>query len=145
MQFIKTHIQGEYLYRVGFRGRWVTLYLHRYGGAQEKSERFHQHPWRWAISLLLRGWFDDEREEENVIFRRWSPSLTVYPRGMRHRVRNAREGVISLFIGIDRTQWEMDGAMVKCLEGYCHYTELNGDVDNPQKPRGQHPHGLDRK
>ena len=139
MQFIKTHIQGNYLYRVGLRGRWVTLYLHRYGGAQEKSEHFHQHPWRWAISLLLKGRFDDEMEEEAVICRRWAPSLSVYPRGMRHRVRNAKPGSLSLFIGIDRTQESMDGAKVQCLEGYCHYTELHGDVDYPQKPRKPFP------
>ena len=46
MHFVSTRIQKGYLRRIGIRGRWLTAYIHRYGGRQESSERFHQHPWR---------------------------------------------------------------------------------------------------
>ena len=133
MKFISTHIQNGYLHRVGIRGRWLTVYWHRYGGRPEKSERFHQHPWRWVASVLLWGWFDDhEAGKSEPPWARKAPSLRIYPRRMRHRVLHTKPGTMSLFIGFDRTQESMPNATVKCPEGYCHYTELSGQIDEPQ-------------
>ena len=133
MHFVSTRIQKGYLRRIGIRGRWLTAYMHRYGGRQESSERFHQHPWRWAISIILWGWFWDEKESRpDPPFSRRMGSVAIYPMTMRHRVRRAHPGTISLFIGINRTQIAMSNAQEKCSEGYCHYTELSGNIDEPQ-------------
>ena len=42
MRAIDVRIQGRWLRRRGLRGRWITVYVHRYGG-QESTERLHSH------------------------------------------------------------------------------------------------------
>ena len=54
MRAIDVRIQGRWLRRRGLRGRWITVYVHRYGG-QESTERLHSHPWAVAFGVVLRG------------------------------------------------------------------------------------------
>ena len=54
MRMIDVRIQGSWLRRRGVRGRWITVYLHRYGGS-ESTERMHSHPWVLAFGIVLRG------------------------------------------------------------------------------------------
>ena len=54
MRAIDARIQGRWLRRRGLRGRWITVYVHRYGG-QESTERLHSHPWAVAFEVVLRG------------------------------------------------------------------------------------------
>ena len=133
MTFISTRIQKGYLRRIGFRGRWLTVYWHRYGGRPEKSERFHQHPWEWVVSVVLRGYlWDATPVQPDPPFSRRMGSVAVYRRGQEHRIRSAGKGTMSLFVGWNRTQESIPNATVKCREGYCHYTELSGHIDEPR-------------
>ena len=123
MQWITVDIQGSYMHRVGFRGRWVTIYLHTYGGAEEVTERYHHHPWQRAVSLVLRGGFDDDIEYADTRTRRHG-SLRTYTWQMRHRLLKIIPGTISLFVGLGRTQVPIQpGATEKVAEGYAHWSE----------------------
>ena len=51
---IDVRIQGSWLHRRGLRGRWVTVYVHRYGG-QESTERLHSHPWVLGLRSSAQG------------------------------------------------------------------------------------------
>ena len=127
MKYIDVKIQNDWLHRRGFRGRWLTIYLHRYGGASESTERFHAHPWRWAISFLFKGSFREylagPLEDDTYPRFRFAPSLAIYSRFDLHRIISGSGA--SLFIGLFRTQiLEIDTASCKVPEGFCHYTEL---------------------
>lgn len=42
--------------------RGVRIYLHRFVGS-DPDRGVHDHPWRWAFSLVLAGWYLEERRE----------------------------------------------------------------------------------
>ena len=130
MKYIHSKIQNGYLTRRGLRGRFLTAYLHYYGGKAESTERYHSHPWKWAISIVLKGGFIDEYETCNGSQknRRRIFSVSIYDRDLRHRVLDSRAGTISLFFGIKRDQMPSKSATEKVPEGFAHYSELNGQI-----------------
>jgi len=77
--------------RLGFR-----VYLHRFIGS-DPDRGLHDHPWAWALTLILSGWYFEERRD-GTRARRWGyliPSGDVF-----HRVvlpKRQRE-VWSLFV-----------------------------------------------
>ena len=114
-------IQHGFMRRRGIRGRWLTIYLHRYGGKAEATERFHSHPWRLAIGVQLRGVMDEDRQGQ------WwrpraAPSIAFYRQSDRHRVRSATGW--TLFVGLLRTQRRMENATCCTKHGWAHYSEL---------------------
>ena len=125
MKYIDVDIQG-FMRRRGFRGRWVTVYWHTYSGHMEKTERYHSHPWRRAISIILKGGFMDDRicYAGKDKFCRKAPSLSTYSWMDQHRIMWAEAGTVSLFIGINRNPFPSKNATEKTKEGYCHYSEL---------------------
>ena len=129
MTYIESKIQDGYMTRRGWRGRWLTVYRHDYGGKPEKSERFHVHPWRWAISIVVKGFIHDSILSETGSRGRYPYSISVYRQSTSHRIIEADKKTVTLFIGIFRTQEPTHNADVKVKEGYCHYTELGGDID----------------
>lgn len=131
MTFIDSVIQNGFMRRRGWRGRWVTAYVHLYGGRTEETERFHSHPWKWAVSIVVAGpgfreQWEEKRGDEEIVRERWrSPfSIRVYASDDRHRIVHAEEGTRSLFIGLFRQQHESRCATISVPEGYCHYTEV---------------------
>lgn len=40
----------------------VRVYLHRFVG-RDPERGLHDHPWRWAASLVLTGWYVEERRD----------------------------------------------------------------------------------
>lgn len=40
----------------------VRMYLHRFVGS-DPDRGLHDHPWRWAFSLILAGWYIEERRD----------------------------------------------------------------------------------
>ena len=74
MKRIDAVLQRGFMTRRGWRGRWLTVYHHSYNGAREKSERFHVHPWRWAISIIYRGAFTDhlKKRRTSAEWRNWN-------------------------------------------------------------------------
>ena len=131
MKYIDAKIQGNFLWRRGIRGKYLTSYLHIYGGDSERTERFHNHPWKYAVSIVLWKGFDDEHiiDDRITSHKRRMFSIKIYNSELRHRLANPKKGTISLFFGIMRTQHPMRGATIQTKEGYCHYTEFNGFID----------------
>ena len=130
MTYINANIQDGFLRRRGFRGRFLTAYWHRYAGKEEVSGRSHAHPWRFSFGVVLSGGF----EEEIVYFpknrrklRRFL-SVSFYFPITFHRLLSVKKNTHTLFFGFFRHQSASPPAMVSCPEGYCHYSELYGDV-----------------
>ena len=126
MKAINVRIQGSWLHRRGLRGRWVTIYLHRYGG-QESTERLHSHPWVVAFGVVLRGTLlEFVAAEGSAPRRRGFLSLAIYRRSTMHRIEDG--DAVTFFMGLLRTQERIERAAdVRTAEGYCHYTEIMPD------------------
>ena len=120
MKFIrhKTH----FLHRKGFRGRWLTVYLHRYTGRLEETKRFHCHPWSLAISIVLKGGFMEFIPTQTRSIHRKAWSIDFYNRDYEHRVWCGKG--LSLFIGLNRIQHRDTNAESLTKEGGAHYTEI---------------------
>lgn len=135
MAFIDVDIQDGFLRRRGWRGKWLTVYWHRYGGMRERSERFHCHPWRFAVSVVFGGWLDDElliysteycQQAESRM--RGPLSVSFYGSRDRHRIAASRSGTRTLFLGFGRRQSAGENATEEFPEGFGHYTERSGKV-----------------
>ena len=126
MKAINVRIQGSWLRRRGLRGRWITVYVHRYGG-KESTERLHSHPWAVAFGVVLRGrLLEVVGLEESFPRRRGFLSVGMYRRRTLHRVEDG--DAVTLFVGFMRTQTRIQpAAEVRTAEGYCHYTEIMPD------------------
>ena len=123
MRIIDVRIQGSWLRRCGLRGRWITVYLHRYDG-EESTERLHSHPWVLAFGVVLRGGL-----QEIVGAKRSSPrkrgflSVGIYPKRTLHSIQGG--DAVTVFFGLLRTQKPIKkAAEIRTAEGYCHYTEI---------------------
>ena len=139
MRRIDNIIQNGFMRRRGFRGRWLTIYLHRYGGKAESTERFHAHPWRWAFGLVLSGRLVEDTGALGLSRRavRRPLSLAKYRnlpgRSVDHHRVVSADG-LTLFVGFLRHQDKCAGATAFTREGWAHYTELG--VDEPwQNPK----------
>ncbi len=69
MKKLYLSIQGGWLTRVGHRGRFLTVYRYWYWGG-ENTERFHSHPWRFSVGVVLRGWIEEKFPEMPPVLRR---------------------------------------------------------------------------
>lgn len=123
MKAVDVMIQGSWLRRRGVRGRWITVYVHQYGG-RESTERLHSHPWAVAFGVVLRGRLIEVLGTEDCTPRRRGLlSLAMYRRETRHRIEQG--DAVTVFVGILRTQTPIEGAAeIRTAEGYCHYTEI---------------------
>lgn len=137
MRWINNKIQGDFMHRRGLRGRWITIYLHKYGGKPEETERYHSHPWRWTFGLLLWGWMQEARGGLGAKLRR-APSIAAYHRSDEHRVIAAKGW--SLFVGIGRSQegHRCYGChLMDTFSSFGHYTELTKREWPHQGPGGK--------
>ena len=130
MEYIESDIQDGFMLRRGFRGRWLTVYVHRYSGKSELSERLHCHPWWLSFGLVLRGWFVEEvvRGSGLGLLRRGRFSVGYYGRCDRHRIMSVGGGTVTLFVGLLRRQDEGENATESFREGFGHYSERSGKV-----------------
>lgn len=39
----------------------LRVYLHQFVGSDPNTQGLHSHPWRWALSIILFGWYFEER------------------------------------------------------------------------------------
>ena len=137
MRYIDNFVQRPFMRRRGWRGKWVTAYLHDYSG-EEKAERFHTHPWRWAFGIVLSGLIEEDiktskggtRSNYRTRFR--CPFSIQFYRGCvtYHRIQFGRGRTV--FIGLFRRSWRDEerpsGHMdIRDAGGWCHYTELRRD------------------
>ena len=123
VKVINLRIQESWLRRRGLRGRWITVYLHRYGG-KESTERMHSHPWVLAFGVVIRGRLTEVvGQEDSDPRRRGFLSVGVYLKQTRHRIEDG--DALTVFIGLLRTQARIErAAEISTAEGYCHYTEI---------------------
>ncbi len=126
MRAIDVRIQGSWLCRRGLRGRWITVYLHRYGG-EESTERLHSHPWAVAFGIVLKSrLLEVVGTEESSPRQRGFLSVGMYRRQTRHQI--AQGDAVTVFVGLFRTQVRIkQAAEVRTAEGYCHYSEIMPD------------------
>lgn len=53
----------------------VRFYLHRFVGS-DPARGLHDHPWAWARSIVLSGWYFEERRDGKLHKVRWFNKLT---------------------------------------------------------------------
>ena len=118
MKAINVRIQGSWLHRRGLRGRWATVYVHRYGG-QESTERLHSHPWSFAFGVVFKGrLLEVVGEDVSPPQRRGLLSVGMYRRETLHRIEDG--DAVTVFVGLLRTQARIDrAAEIRTAEGYC--------------------------
>ena len=121
MAWIDLTQHNGFMRRRGWRGKWITAYLHVYDGSEEPTERLHSHPWRASFGIVLRGLL---LENVNGVVKARRPlSVTFYGRDTKHRIIGGK--AVTLFIGFGRTQERIkQAAEIKCAEGWAHYTEV---------------------
>ena len=132
MRTVNVKVQGNWLRRRGIRGRWVSVYIHQYGG-QEVTERLHSHPWLLAFGVILKGGLTEIIGEEGKCRRRRFLSVGMYSRKTQHRIVGG--DAVTIFVGLIRTQLPIERvAEIHTAQGYCHYTEIMPDERgfNPQ-------------
>ncbi len=85
----------------------VNLFLHRFHRSDD-DEALHNHPWAWAVSLVLAGGYDEERRVgDEVVRRRFRPWALNFLTGQTyHRVELLESDAWSLFVvGPKRSTW----------------------------------------
>ena len=75
------------------------LYLHRFHRGDDSPE-LHNHPWRWAVSLILAGGYVEERRKgEGVVRHTYRPgALNLLLASTFHRVELLERDAWSLFL-----------------------------------------------
>ena len=124
MRYIDVNVQNGFLRRRGLRGRWLTVYFHRYGGA-EVTERLHSHPWRYCFGVVLWGKLRElvkDAQCASTLRVRGPGSFQGYRSGDMHRIIKGRGA--SLFLGFGRTQRLLPCATERVPEGFAHYSEV---------------------
>lgn len=61
------YLVGKPATRDGAGGKW-RLYLHEFHKS-DSPEALHNHPWRWALSLVLKNGYLEEREDRPLTWR----------------------------------------------------------------------------
>jgi hypothetical protein len=78
----------------------VGVYIHRFHQGDDEPE-LHNHPWRWAVSLILAGGYIEERRDpdDRVRTRKIRPwTINFIRSGDFHRVDLLGEDAWSLFV-----------------------------------------------
>lgn len=90
------------------------LYLHRFHRSDDELE-LHNHPWRWAVSLVLVGGYFEERrlEDDTVKLRRiWPWTINIIRANDFHRVDLVESDAWTLFLVGPKSQgwgfWSRD-------------------------------------
>lgn len=93
-------------------GSWpVRAFIHKI--FRRDPDPVHNHPWRWAISVVLRGFYVEILNGERK--RRFAPSIHFYTHNDFHRIVGVDpvRGCWTLFIVGPKTgQWEFEDGRV---------------------------------
>lgn len=85
----------------GDKRRWpLSIYLHHFH-RPDLDNALHNHPWRWAVSLVLAGAYLEELPwPRNWRFRRWrrAGSVVLLKSDSYHRIQRLEGEVWTLFI-----------------------------------------------
>lgn len=122
MDRVNVNIQEGWMMRSGWRGRLVTIYRHVYSGAAEKSGREHNHPWKLAVSLVVRGGYDEILNGNDK--QRRAFSIHWYRNSDHHRLVSVQGGTVTFFLGLCRAQEAAPCYSEITRHGAAHYSEL---------------------
>lgn len=119
---------GERYLERYYLGKWLgfTAYLHRFV-SPDGDEEVHDHPWHFALSLILCGGYREERMTRLCIDKGWvsvfkhlKPWRLNVIRGVDfHRIRETKPETWSLFI--HRPTVKPWGFLKKTDEGTCYH------------------------
>ena len=90
-------------------GKTFGVFLHHFVGSDSPTQ-FHDHPWTWGVSLIVRGGYVEERRtRESTSTRRWLGvgRVNVLRPGIFHRVelRDSRPAWTLFVHGPKVRQW----------------------------------------
>ncbi|MGL4233216.1 MAG: hypothetical protein ACRDAM_15970 [Casimicrobium sp.] len=96
-----------------FRALGVRCYLHRFVG-DDPARGLHDHPWPWALSIILAGWYREHRRD-GVRIVRWFNWLngdrfhrvtlpTTFTDCLKDALRRSRSGRTLIIADADQTQ-----------------------------------------
>jgi len=71
-----------------------NIFLHRFVSG-DGDRHIHDHPWRWAFSLILLGSYIEELRNGPLVRRRWFNWIGPH---YFHRIINAKPGTWTLFV-----------------------------------------------
>ena len=72
-----------------------SIYLHRFH-TPDLDRALHNHPWKWAVSLVLNGGYLEKREAS--LRRLWPGNLNIINHDTFHCIREIEEKTWTLFI-----------------------------------------------
>ena len=102
-------IEDNYLVRWGIRAVPLTIFLHKYESSDPR-ESVHDHPWKWWISIVLKGYLIEEIVEGSNgnhvrrLLTRKAPHIHFSDGKVKHRIRKVKKGTVTLFFGIWRVR-----------------------------------------
>lgn len=81
-----------------FHNQYIGLFLHHFHRA-DKDRDLHNHPWKWALSLILIGSYIEQRLTRNLEFKTYFPGdFNLIPGGCFHRIAQIHPGLHTLFL-----------------------------------------------
>jgi hypothetical protein len=96
----------------------LSIYLHRFH-LPDQDQAMHNHPWRWAFSIILSGTYLEQRKENHPRHCRSPGSIVVLRHSTYHRVDQLFGEVWTLFVvGPKASSWSfmVDGVEVPWRE-----------------------------
>jgi hypothetical protein len=63
----------------------IQFYIHRFRASDPEVE-VHDHPWDWACSLILLGWYEEETLKSEAYEKKSAGRLSIIRGNMFHRV-----------------------------------------------------------
>jgi hypothetical protein len=97
-------IEGDpYLTRYYLFGRdfkWGNIYIHHFHSS-DKDPELHNHPWKWALSFIWDGGYDEQYRvgDEVHVRTKAAPTFNIVKHGAFHRVKlhDEENGTWSIF------------------------------------------------
>lgn len=102
----------------------ITVYLHRFIGSDPGYE-LHNHPWNWAVSLMLFGWYIEERYDP--LFQKRLYRIVQAPALVRLMGRDYHR--VNMEAGLETWSLFIHGKWVKPW-GFCKTVDIHEDFDN---------------
>lgn len=87
-----------------FSNRFFGLYLHEFHSSDGDRDS-HNHPWLFAISFILRGWYIEQRLTRGLSDE-YQTSINFIPGYCFHRISDISTGLTTLFFrGPQKGYW----------------------------------------
>lgn len=126
-------VNGKYLTRytiLSLSKKLVRVKIHQFHRGDEDQE-LHNHPWRWAVSLILRGRYVEQRGVPHGLrSKSYGPGdINIITEETFHRVTLATDEVWTLFItGPEVSSWFFLDPFTKQMWPWKEFIRLKGLV-----------------